>query len=291
MKSSYIIAAIAGLFAIGCSSVSPEQSRSRLVADRPLVSTSTTIPGFTQTFTTTKFQTGGSVSNQTAGVFTKWVGSDGVFAIAGDNGAAKGVMNAGVPFTPYAGTESDHEALVRSYFVGAGLPAGQIGPMHTNFTANGDGAPGTPEVVKSVWFSSIVTRTAGGISVAESHAWARLDVSGNVVAEDVYWPPLDSSVVSDAVALAQTVGDAASALTYLGKLPFASSVSSAGSVVIHHTSEFVRGGSSTFQDFASFDVWNASPMGSGWVRHFDKNGNELHTPQELRQGAHVTTTR
>ena len=170
---------------------------------------------------------------------------------------------------------------MKSYFLAAGLPANQVGPIHTNVTATGDGPAGAAEIPKQFSFSSIVTRAVQGIPVDESHAWARLDVGGNVVAESVYWPPLDSSVVSDALALSTTLAAPASAASYYSLLPFPSSVSGSGILRIHHSSQFVRG---TFQTMACFDVWEAAVGGSGTVRHFDKTGAEVRLPQELRGG-------
>jgi hypothetical protein len=241
--------------------------------------TATTIPGFNHTTSTTKFQTGGGVSVVVASDRTRWVGSNGTFAVDNANGRAAGVMNAGVPFSPYAGTIAAHEALVQNYFLGAGLPAAQVGGIHTNVIGTGDGVPGPSEVPTQFAFSSVITRAVNGIPVAESHAWARLDAGGGVVAESVYWPALDASVISDAAAIAKTIASPTEAAAYFAKLPVASNAAAAGSVVIHHSSAYVE---DTFQEIACFDVWQAASGGSGWTRHFDKNGTEIRLPQELR---------
>jgi hypothetical protein len=275
-----------GLFAVAfvgaCSAAATEPTDvSARPVEHPLLLAVTTIPGFNQTFSTTKFQTGNGVSTVLEpGGLTKWVGANGIFAID-DIGAASGIMSAGVPFTPYAGGIAAHEALVKSYFLGAGLPEDQVGVMHTNVTASGDGFPGDPEIPKQFAFSSIVTRAVQGIPVDESHAWARLDVDGNVVAEGVYWPPIDASVVADALTLSTTLAAPTSAAGYLATLPLPSSVSGGGTLRIHHSSQFVRG---NFTSVACFDVWNPSEGGGGWMRHFDKTGTEIRLPQELRQG-------
>jgi hypothetical protein len=191
-------------------------------------------------------------------------------------------MNAGVPFSPYTGDISSHEALVQKYFIGAGLPADQVGGVRTNVGATGTGALGGERVTEQYFYSSIITRAVNGIPVDESHAWARLDVNGNVVAENVYWPALNASVISDAVALSQTVASTSPiSATYLGSLPVPASVASIGKVVIHHSSEFVR---TTFEDYACYDVQIVPSLGGGYVRHFDKNGAEIRLPQELRTG-------
>lgn len=281
MKTAYVGGVLAAVFAFGCNSASPELRSSQSHLETPLASVTTTVAGFNQTYSTTKFQTGGGVSNAVSSGYAKWVGVNGVFGVDSANGSAMGVMNASVAFVPYGGGRPAHEVLVRSYFVGAGIPVDQIGSVHTNVGASEDGPEGAPEVAKEFSFSSVLTRAVSGISVAESHAWAQLDVAGNVFAESVYWPALDASVVSDGVALSAIIGNSASAATFLGSLPFPTSVSSTGSVVIHHSSQFVRTG---FQSVACYDVWNASSLGSGWVRHFDKSGVEVHLPQELRTG-------
>ena len=87
-----------------CNATPVEPTRSTPAPiEHPLAISVTATPGFYQTFSTTKFQTGSAVSTVLEpGGMTKWVGANGVFAID-DIGAASGIMNAGVPFTPYAG--------------------------------------------------------------------------------------------------------------------------------------------------------------------------------------------
>jgi hypothetical protein len=270
---------VAGL---GCSTAPSEEPSN--VPARAAIRTAETlsaamIPGFAQSMSTSKFQTGGAVTTSVSVGMTRWVGSNGVFAVDSANGSASGVMNGGVPFTPYAGGRVAHEALVRAYFLGAGLPADQVGQVRTNTNARGDGVPGSPEVPTKFSYSSIVTRSVSGILVGESHAWARLDVNGNVVAEGVYWPALDASAVSDAVLISQTISGSGGA-AYFAILPVAPALSGTGSVVIHHSSAFVE--TTAFQDFGCYDVWIATEGGSGYMRHFDKNGLEVRLPQELR---------
>jgi len=196
-----------------------------------------------------------------------------------------GVKSGGVPFAPYTGGMPAHEALVQAYFTGAGLPADQVGPLRTNVTARGSGPGDTPPVMPTTFgFSSIVTRSVNGFRVAESRAWARLDVSGAVVAESVYWPQLDASVIADASTLSNTLASPSLAAAYFASLPVSSDIASTGSVIIHHSSEFVE---TAFQDVACYDVWFGPPVqgeGVGWTRHFDKTGAEVRLPQELRTG-------
>jgi hypothetical protein len=141
-------------------------------------------------------------------------------------------------------------------------------------------ALGGKRVADHYYYSSILTRTVSGIPVIESHAWARFDGGGNVVAENVYWPAFDAGVVSDAVGLSQALSRSPQAsATYLAKLPLPEGMASSGRVVIHHSSEFVR---SSFESYACYDVLFVPSGGGGYERHFDINGVELRLPQELR---------
>jgi len=265
----------------GCRSAPDEHVRpteGKAPLDQP-VSASATIAGFSQTFTTTKFQTGSGVTTFTEpGGMTKWAGSNGVFSI-NDIGVAAGVLNAGVHFKPFGGGLAAHEELVKTYFLAAGLPSDQAGSMRTNVAATGDGTPDSAEIPSEFAYSSIITRQVAGFAVAESHAWAKLDDAGNVMGEDVYWPPLDGSVVSDAQALATQLADGIASAKYLSGLPAGLG---AGTVRIHHSSQYVRG---AFVNVACYDARSTTADDGGWVRHFDKNGVEIRLPQELRAGA------
>jgi hypothetical protein len=281
-SSMIVVALLAG----GCSSV-PAETATQLGSRRPLGTSiiTSSIPGFSQTSSTSKFQTGSGLTTVVDSAYSRTSGSNGVFAVRLTNGSAHGILNAGVAFTPYAGGRSAHEALVNAYFAGAGLPTDQVGPIQSGTTGWGSGAAGSPEVPSKYAYTSVISRSLSGIRVAESHAWARLDSSGGVVAEGIYWPTLDASVVADALALAATLANPTTSVGYIASLPIPASVASTGSVVIHHTSEFVD---APVQAVACYDVWNASPAGSGWTRHFDKTGTEVRLPQESRSSVSST---
>lgn len=154
----------------------------------------------------------------------------------------------------------------------------QVADIRNTVNMSGNGPAGSPEVPSAVSYNSIVTRAIGGIRVVESHAWARFDSDGDVVAEDVYWPELPAAVVSDANALSLILGDPAQRAAFLAKLPDFTG-SDVGSVAIRHTSEFER---SPLVVRASYDAYFDTGHG-GYVRHFAADGGEFRLPQELRQ--------
>ena len=63
----------------------------------------------------------------------RWRGSLGAFSVDPANGAAMGQLDATSPKGPYLLDEASHGAAVKEYFVGAGIPAGQIGEIQTTY--------------------------------------------------------------------------------------------------------------------------------------------------------------
>jgi hypothetical protein len=119
---------------------------------------------------------------------------------------------------------------VRDYFVGTGLPSDQIGNVSIHATMSGGGLASMVDVSKGHldWYTSVITRKIDSVPVAESVAWATFNEDGKVVKESVFWPPVPTDVVQDALALRAAVagGD------YFKQAP---SVPQDGQVTIHHT--------------------------------------------------------
>jgi hypothetical protein len=186
-------------------------------------SSSPSIAGFDQTFETTKCRLGSGVVVSTSGVFDIWAGSDGEFKIDEQNQAAFCVAS----WLPVRGPGSTQEvADVKSYFIGAGLPADQIGTVGITYSSNSSGAS---------FSNAILHRVVNGVTVAESIAWAGM-VEGQALGENVYWPTLPGSVTDELSEFQGIMMSASKLAAYRTKLP---GTVIAGSIVIHHTSELV----------------------------------------------------
>ena len=210
---------------------------------------------------------------------SKLVGSQGVFATNVSTQMVLAIPNADSPARTGSALldETTHNATVRSYFVGAGLPEAQI----LSVTAEAGGLAGGPGAGASValrgtpplhHFFSIIKRQANGVEVPDSYAWARFNTDGEVVHESVFWPEIPGSALADAAALQAAMNDPQSQAAYIASLP---SETWGGKVVIHHTSGVWSG---AFGAFASYDVFDPG----GRPRHFDAGGTEFRLPVEMQ---------
>jgi hypothetical protein len=174
----------------------------------------------------------------------------------------------------YPGTADDHNAAVKAYFVGAGLPEAQILAVtpQAGMVAAGSMTTRTGTPTLAYYFST-VHRQAAGVEVVDSFAWARLNANGDVVHESVYWPELPASVLSDATVLANMIGDSTSRAAFTASLP-KDLLTTNGSVVVRHTSGEWAG---SFAAAACYDVVDDG----GRIRHFDRNAVEFQLPHEL----------
>jgi hypothetical protein len=251
-----IVSVVAALVGAGCmNSAAPSEPTSN--------SNSSLIAGYNHTMAQSKCRLGSNVATSQDSGFTKWSGTYGVFAVDLVNASAACVGNAGAPPVQLSKSEAEHNQATLAYFTAAGIPTSQVGGVHAT----------TNSYQASASFSSSLDRLVSGVPVVESHAMAQLDLSGEVVAEDVYWPSLDQSVADDASALSQIVSDPSQRAAYVAKLP---PDLEAGSVVVHHASETVR---TTFVAYATYDASTANTGGMS-VRHFLKDGTEVRLPQE-----------
>jgi hypothetical protein len=164
-----------------------------------------------------------------------------------------------------------HGAAVRSYFVGAGLPADQIGavvPYATVGASYGDDGPTAPTLL---WYTSVIQRSVMDIKVVESIAYARFNSDGDAVEEGVYWPAIPGAVLRTALALKGRFADASSKSSYLKSLP---GTPADGDVVIHHPPGSWTG---KFSSIALVDVATGTAQGPN---HFDENGRRARLDYE-----------
>ena len=168
-----------------------------------------------------------------------------------------------------------HNAAVRDYFVSCGLPADQILIVSAHATVhallqNGDNPVGKPTTFD--WYSSVISRQVNGIPVPDSFAWARMNASGEVVAESVFWPDIPVDIMNRARGLA-AAPPAVAAADPKGR----------GRAVIRHTGPTFA---DTFAADAAFGVPAAGEMGH--VKHFDGRGAEVSLAYETPAPVPVT---
>lgn len=284
MKALRIGSVVAGMsFSIlGCGNDVPENvTPLGQVTARSVASSAVSAPsgaafrGFVHGFSNSRFLPGaGAVQKSEAG-FAKLVGPDGTFATDPRTGFVVAIANASSIARTKArlpGGPSEHNAFVRSYFVGAGLPNEQIASVNVNsrMTATGFGVPaqGLPPAGTLLFYYSIVKRKYGGVPVPDSFAWAHVNVDGEVVSESVYWPEIPAGVLADADAFAAVLNDVGQRATFNGKLP-AEFRDRSGELVIRHTPGPWTG---AFEAVASFDVVH---IGQKRMKHFAKDGTEI----------------
>jgi hypothetical protein len=239
------------------------------------------VAGYSHAFERSLFKPGnGQVAMSDAG-YSKLVGANGVFAVDQVTGAVLALPNAGAPSTrrpPFAGSGAEHNAKVKAYFVAGGLPADQIAGVQTHAMMEGgiDAAGNrTPDTL--IGYYSVLSRAISGIPVAESYAWARFNVDGEVVDEAVHWPALPASAVAEAKALSVIVGDLPSVAALAAKIEQANPGfgNTEGRVIIHHNLSVDRGGP------FSVATYDSTPPNGRSTLHFDRNGARVALRHEV----------
>jgi len=257
-----------GLF--GCGSVPEPTSQRASAAESPGETA-----GYVHRFTGSRFAIGGSTVKKTEFGMEKEVGPWGVFARILDTDMTEAIPNADAPTRskpPLAGGASAQTSAVRAYFLGDGLPAGQLLDASAMAEMSAAGAGNTnpdPSAASLDRYYAMLHRQVGGIPVVDSFAWASIDVDGDVVSESVYWPTLPSSVSTSASDFKAHLADPKWNAAFLARLP------GQGRLVIHHTSGVWHG---TFHAAAAYDV--PSPGGMRTL-HFDERGVAFLLPEEV----------
>jgi hypothetical protein len=95
-----------------------------------------------------------------------------------------------------------------------------------------------PAESKLLWYTTHLERSAGGIPVEGSFAFAALDSAGDVITEGVYWPAIPAKVIYRAQALSERVGSTNGHAAFLAGVRRAQSDlgDAVGEVRIVHTS-------------------------------------------------------
>lgn len=267
---------------LGCSAPEPSglapQTAAALAGSAAIQTGSSVISGYRHMLAASKFYIGSTLASSQAGPYLRTIGSDGVFSVHNTTGFAMATPNAksaAAAKPAYSSNGDVHNAAVKDYFVSCGLPADQIlfvsahATVHT-LVKEGDSAVGQPMTFD--WYSSVISRQVNGIPVPDSFAWARMNASGEVVAEAVFWPDLPVDAVNTAEGLA-AASPAVSGADRTGQ----------GRAVIRHTGPTFAG---AFAADATFDVPPEGEMGH--VRHFNANGAEVFLAYEKPTPAPAT---
>lgn len=98
--------------------------------------------------------------------FNKTVGPSGTFAVSAANGSVLAVLNADAPELqagPSLLSADEHNARVRDYFVGAGIPSNQIGSVSALPEIGGVGEISTlPQNFELLGYISVLNRSIEG---------------------------------------------------------------------------------------------------------------------------------
>lgn len=229
-----------------------------------------TANGYTHLFSHSRFAIGPTVT-ETKSEFgmDKVIGPWGVFATIQKTGSVLALPNADAPSRarpPLPGGAEAHNAEVRSYFVGAGLPAAEIDKVTVNTTASAGGSgTETPEWTL-VAYTSVLSRHYKAIPIVDSFAWAQVNDLRDVVTESVYWPEIPKSILTEASAFADQLEDPASSQAFFASVP------TGGRLVIHHTPGTWTG---TFEASVAYDI---STFGK--TTHYDADGKKFVLPEE-----------
>jgi hypothetical protein len=287
MKSILMLLSVPFLtLALGCGGSSEPDSRSAAPAATEPTSVEATgaraqpTAGYRHQAARSAFPLRGNVVELEESGFRKTIGQDGVFAIDLVNGAAYAVPNANAELArsaPLTRDPAEHNARVREYFRQAGLPDEQIADVHVTTLMRSHGRAGEPDPEPEfVGFTTVVSRSIDGIPVPESHAWARLNASGQVVSEAVFWPELPKRVVDEAKALSLLVNDRAALDRLRSKVGISDGNVTVG---IHHAPAAL---SRPTEEATAVADFARSTQGTGLTRHFLASGEEVFLSRDAK---------
>jgi hypothetical protein len=229
------------------------------------------VPGYKHALARSKFALGnGPVEKDEFGMH-KVIGATGVFATR-SSGLVTALANADAPARakPTAGDAAAHNAAVRAYFVGAGIPEDQIDSVQ-DFEVVGAPASdkaGRPLQGTVAYRYSMIKRRIDGIPVPDSFAWAQVNADGVVVEEQVFWPDIPRSTVNRAKSFQAGVQQAADQAAYHAKLP--PRRAALGVAIRHSPGEWDKG----FEAKAVYDIVNDAKSLPATV-HFDEQATPV----------------
>lgn len=208
---------------------------------QPLEAPAPAFEGLVHRFGRSRFELGGDQKTVLADGYEKVVGNLGVFALEIDTGLTMALPNAGSGrelAEPYSANPEECRQAGVKYFIESGIPETQIRGSHvtTLIRDNGTASDGRDNPPKFVAYNSVLERHIEGIDIPDSVAWVRLAKDGSVVAETVYWPPIDRDAIRNAKALSARWSDRGLRAQILGRAnQHAEIVESTVKTVVHHT--------------------------------------------------------
>lgn len=267
--------ALVSVHVAGCAAAPAEPSPPAADVASPLLK-GDVVPGFQHTAARSRFAIGAAPAMRSELGLEKLVGTDGVISTRPRTGLVVAMPNADSPSRrkgPLQGAEP-HNAAVRSYFVGAGLPEDQIFgvEIYATMSAAGRGDDVDTSRGQLDHYYSVISRQVNGVRVLDSFAWARMSADGEVVSESVYWPALSKRVVAQAVALREILADESTKQALIAKLPQAVEAPAEGHLFIRHTPGEWDG---SFAAAASYDVGQ-----NNRILHIRADGAEFQLPHE-----------
>jgi hypothetical protein len=280
MKFTIAITAISGLSLSACSSAPQEPLSTPYVQAAVQIESAqvavSQVAGYVHQLATSHFDVGASASDLDEFKMHKVVGASGTFATL-SSGLAIALSDAKAPVRqrgPLSGGAAAHNAAVQNYFTQAGIPVDQIAAVKDFgvMGAGGQGGTSTGQLSGTIqYWNSMITRQINGIPVPDSFAWAHLNEDGAVVEESVYWPPIPTAVVQQAMSYASQLSTSAALASYRTAINQANE----GVVCIRHSpGEWPN--SLVVQ--AVYDVVADVTLGMPKTLHFDVNANHVTLP-------------
>lgn len=141
-------------------------------------------------------------------------GAGGRFVSRAEDFVSIGVRNKEGTTKPFPGTAEEHGEAVKRRLIEAGLPAEQIDSVSTGVTVRASASADHPDLVATELesYTSVITRQIGGVRISGAYAVGRIDDTGEMTYQVVYWPPVPESAVARALTLAKIVASPGSNL-------------------------------------------------------------------------------
>jgi hypothetical protein len=225
------------------------------------------LPGASYDLSKSRFAFGSTPVREDADGLVRWVGSQGVIAIAA-NGSVGALSTGGSPALDRPSFSLDADVVtahLRAYFKAMGVPDCQVQDVGIS---SGSSGPVVGAFVATILDAALV-RGIDGIVIAESQAWADFTVDDQTTYEGFFWPAIPASVVSGAIAFRDQLKDPQQLADYKAKLP--AGAQGDGIVAIHHSPPFSS--SATVKAIVTYDTGiGPSPVS------FDTSGTQIAMP-------------
>jgi len=192
------------------------------------------LPGASYDLSKSRFAFGSSPVREDADGLVRWVGSQGVIAIAA-NGSVGASSNGDSPALNRPSFSLDADVVtahLRAYFKAMGVPDCQVQDVGIS---SGSSGPIVGAFVATILDAALV-RGIDGIVIGESQAWADFTVDDQTTYEGFFWPAIPASVVSGAIAFRDQLKGPQQLADYKAKLP--AGAQGDGIVAIHHSPAF-----------------------------------------------------